>query len=81
MTVLNTSNQTKVGAYNIMSDNIKLIIKRITNLFTIKSIITLALIFVFCVLVLKQVNIPSELEDLIKIVIPFYFGTQTNKGE
>lgn len=55
------------------------IVKRISNLLTIKSIVTLALVVTFCYMVCSKFSIPTELTDVVMIVIGFYFGTQAKK--
>ncbi len=57
----------------------KELLKRITNLLAIKSLITIALVGVFCFLVTKQIEVPTVLTDVVMIVIGFYFGTQANR--
>lgn len=58
-----------------MSNGIK---ERISRLLTVKSIITLVLTFVFCILMYKG-NIPQEFYSIYLMVISFYFGTQATK--
>lgn len=53
-----------------------LFIKRLANLLSIKSLVTLALTAVFAYLAAIQV---VEIKDVFLIVIGFYFGTQTDK--
>lgn len=53
--------------------------KRVSNLLTIKSIVTLALVGTFCYMVCGKFSIPTELTDVVMIVIGFYFGTQAKK--
>lgn len=56
-------------------------IKRLTNLLAIKSLITIALVGVFCYLVTNQIEVPTVLTDVVMIVIGFYFGTQAVKDD
>lgn len=52
--------------------------KRLANLLTIKSLVTLIITIVFSVLAFKGV-IPDEVNTVYLIIIGFYFGTQTTK--
>lgn len=55
------------------------ILKNIANLLKVKTIVTFAVIAVFCVLALRG-NINSDNVMLVvSIVIAFYFGTQHEK--
>ena len=54
------------------------LIKRLSNLLCVKSIVTLALTAVFAYLaVTKQIS--QEFMVVYTVVIAFYFGTQTQK--
>lgn len=55
-----------------MSDKLK-------NLIDVKSIITIALTIVFCILTVKGV-VPQEFLTIYTTIIAFYFGTQYQKG-
>lgn len=55
--------------------------KRIEKLLTIKSIVTLTLTLVFCVLSLRGIVTGSQFLTIFTTVIAFYFGTQTAKNE
>lgn len=52
------------------------LIKRISNLFSIKSIITLGLIGSFVYLICNQLEVPDTLTNILTTVVGFYFGTQ-----
>ncbi len=52
--------------------------KRLANLLTIKSLVTLAITIVFSVLAFKGI-IPEEVNTVYLIIIGFYFGTQAKK--
>lgn len=54
--------------------------ERISKLLTVKSIVTLVLTILFCVLTYKN-NIPQEFYSLYLMVISFYFGTQATRNE
>ena len=59
----------------------ELLVKRLTNLLTIKSLVTLAATIVFTVLSLRGVISSAEFLAVFTTVIGFYFGTQTKKEE
>lgn len=50
--------------------------KRLANLLTVKSIITLVLTAIFAVLALKGTISGSDFLTIFTVVIGFYFGTQ-----
>ena len=50
--------------------------KRLANLLTVKSIVTVALTAVFSVLALRGTISGSEFLTIFTVVIGFYFGTQ-----
>ena len=58
----------------------ELALKRLTNLFTVKSIVTITLTITFCVLECCLFNAPANTE-IYTAVIGFYFGTQSKKDE
>lgn len=58
---------------------LKELIKRICNLLCIKSIVTLALAYVFCRLALTGGISPAEFVAIFIVVINFYFENQRNK--
>ena len=57
----------------------KELIKRITNLLCIKSIITLVLTAVFAYLSVTGYISPTEFVVIFTVIINFYFETQRNK--
>ena len=57
----------------------ELFIKRITNLLTVKSLITLVMLGVFAKLTLGSGVLSGEFFELFKLVVIFYFGTQAGK--
>lgn len=61
------------------------IIYRLGNLITIKSVVTLALTLVFCVLAIKNIVSEQVFISVYSVIIGFYFGTQkvddTNKNK
>lgn len=52
---------------------------RLSNLLTVKSIVTIALTAVFSVLALRGTISGTEFLTIFTVVIGFYFGTQTEK--
>ena len=52
--------------------------EKIAKLIDVKSIMTLALTLVFCIMCFFPA-IPSELKDIYLIIVGFYFGTQSQK--
>ena len=53
--------------------------ERLDKLLTVKSIVTIALTVVFCVLSVTGVITGEQFLTIFTIVIGFYFGTQTEK--
>jgi len=54
------------------------IIKRLGNLLSVKSLVTLALTAVFAVMTVRQ-SISQDFMTVYAVVIAFYFGTQSQK--
>ncbi len=54
------------------------IIKRLGNLFSVKSLVTLALTVVFAIMTVRQA-ISQDFMTVYAVVIAFYFGTQSQK--
>ena len=50
--------------------------KRLANLLTVKSLVTITLTGVFSVLALRETISGSEFLTIFTVVIGFYFGTQ-----
>lgn len=59
----------------------ELIIKRLANLLTIKSIVTLIVTVVFAVLAMREVISGDQFLTVFTVIIAFYFGTQSAKQE
>ena len=59
----------------------ELIIKRLANLLTIKSLVTLIVTAVFAVLALRGSISGEQFLTIFTVVIAFYFGTQAAKNE
>ena len=55
--------------------------KRLANLLTVKSIVTVALTIVFSVLALRGTISGTEFLTIFTVVIGFYFGTQRAKED
>lgn len=54
---------------------------RLEKLMTIKSIVTLTMTLVFCVLSLRGIVTGTEFLTIFTTVIAFYFGTQSARQE
>ena len=54
-------------------ENVK---KRLSNLLTVKSLVTLVLNAIFAVLALRETISGSDFLTIFTVVIGFYFGTQ-----
>nr|DAP50319.1 MAG TPA: hypothetical protein [Caudoviricetes sp.] len=54
-----------------------ILIKRLGNLLSVKSLVTLAITVVFCVLSVKD-SIPENFMNIYTMVITFYFVKQLN---
>lgn len=57
----------------------ELLKKRLANLLSVKSIVTLCLTIKFCVLTV-QAKVTQEFNTVYLMVIAFYFGTQNGKN-
>ena len=55
--------------------------KRLANLLTVKSIVTVALTIVFSVLALRGTISGTEFLTIFTVVVGFYFGTQRAKED
>lgn len=55
------------------------LVKMITNILKVKSIVTLTLTAVFSVLAIKGVISGEQFMTIFTVVISFYFGTQAQK--
>jgi thiamine transporter ThiT len=53
--------------------------KNLANLIKVKTMVTFAVIIVFCILALRGDIIPDRVMDIVITVIAFYFGTQHGK--
>jgi hypothetical protein len=55
-------------------------IKRLSNLLSVKSIVTLVLTAVFAYMAVKNV-ISQDFMTIYAVIIAFYFGTQSQKAQ
>lgn len=55
--------------------------EKLAKLIDVKSIMTLLLTVVFCVLALCGMVSPSEFVTIFTVIVGFYFGTQVQKKE
>ena len=53
--------------------------KRLANLLSVKSLVTIALTVTFCILTV-QAKVTQEFNTVYLMVIAFYFGTQNAAG-
>ena len=56
------------------------VIKRVCNLLTVKSLVTLVLTVVFAVLAVSN-RIAQDFMTIYAVIIAFYFGTQASRTE
>jgi hypothetical protein len=52
--------------------------QKISKLVDVKSLVTLSLTVLFCILAFKG-NVPQEVQTIYLMIIAFYFGTQHEK--
>jgi hypothetical protein len=57
----------------------ELLYKRLANLLTIKSLVTLTLTVVFAVLAMKSTISGEQFLTIFTVVVSFYFGSQVEK--
>lgn len=62
-----------------ITDALTTLMTNAANLLKVKTLLTLALTWVFCSLALGQGTIPTEYLSIYTMVVGFYFGTQTKK--
>ena len=58
-----------------------LIIKRLANLLTIKSLVTLVATVVFAILAMRDSISGEQFLTIFTMIVGFYFGTQAAKNE
>lgn len=54
-------------------------LEKVKNLLTVKSIVTILLTIVFCVLSIKNIINAEQFLTIFTTIIAFYFGTQHEK--
>ena len=59
----------------------ELLYKRLANLLTIKSLVTLAVTVVFCWLAIQGFVTGDQFLTVFTVIIGFYFGTQAEKKD
>lgn len=47
----------------------------------LKSFITVITMFLFAYCILRQLPIPTELQNVVSVVVGFFLGSKTNKKE
>jgi uncharacterized membrane protein len=60
---------------------VDLIIKRLANLLTIKSLVTLVATVVFAILAMRDSISGEQFLTIFTMIVGFYFGTQSAKNE
>lgn len=53
--------------------------EKLSKLIDLKTIVTLLLTVVFCILVVCKIEIPDFFVEIYRLLIVFYFGTQYQK--
>lgn len=51
-------------------------LEKLSKLINVKSIVTIALTIVFCILSMKGTELSKSFENIYLMIIAFYFGTQ-----
>lgn len=62
------------------SETMELLKKRLANLLSVKSLVTLCLTATFCVLTVREA-VTQEFNTVYLMVIAFYFGTQNARTQ
>ena len=57
------------------------ILERISALLSVKSIITLAFVGTYLAMVLQGQSVPSLFENILTMIVSFFFGYQFKKAE
>lgn len=55
------------------------IIKRLANLLTVKSLVTVILTIVFSIITMQKIITGEQFLSIFTVIIAFYFGTQATK--
>lgn len=58
----------------------KEILKNIAALIKVKTVVTFAVVAVFCALAMRGAFTPETVMGVVTMVIAFYFGTQSGKN-
>ena len=66
--------------YLYKEEHMELMKKRLANLLSVKSLVTLVLTAVFAYLAVEE-KIARDFMTVYTVVIAFYFGTQSQKGQ
>lgn len=59
----------------------KKITENLANLIKVKTLVTFVVVAVFAVLAIRGVLSPENVQDVVLMVIAFYFGTQHEKKD
>lgn len=59
----------------------KKITENLANLIKVKTLVTFIVVTVFAILAIKGVLSPENVQDVVLMVIAFYFGTQHEKKD
>lgn len=59
----------------------KKITENLANLIKVKTLVTFVVVTVFAILAIKGVLSPENVQDVVLMVIAFYFGTQHEKKD
>ena len=62
-----------------MNEMLQVLVKRVGNLFSVKSIVTISLTIVFAILSLRGVIEGKDFLTIFFSIIAFYFGSQNAK--
>ena len=58
----------------------QIVITGVMNLLKVKSVVTILLTIVFCILAIQRVISGEQFLTIFSVVIAFYFGTQAQKA-
>ena len=64
----------------MLKNGILIMLKNFANLFKVKTLVTLAVIYIYAILALRGDITPEQVHYLTLLVIGFYFGTQHEKN-
>ena len=56
------------------------LVKNLANLLKVKTLVTIAVIAVFIMATVRGVLQPSDIKEIVLMVVAFYFGTQHEKN-